>query len=500
MTEGDRTANESSSRRTLLHALAVIPGLVALGCSNPTEERRGLGTASGALTALGMPEGWFSVKDYGAIGDGVADDHGAFVATIAAAGTGVVYVPPGIYRMSQDLVIESCTRVIGVGGSGTGDDAASVIASSRLLFDEGFGLKFESASTSASGGSAAGSIWRDLEVRQANPGTGIGDGITIRVRVTLDWVTVRDFGGNGIVSPLGAADEGTRYELNHCHVFNCRDGFRLLTGNTTIVGGSAFNCRGYGLFIANVFGCAVFGLKLRGCPSGLQATGPVGSEDGQGQHVLTGCSVPGGNGPIRLGRAALWIGGPDSAGFTVDSTGLRIRSAHESSPMQFINRGGTVRIESGMGVDATSQIAFQWAAPARVLDGAPEDPYEYRLFYDEDVKKWLCKHMGGGVIAYELTAANHADGGGKLNFPHGHFNGPGANSRFIGTARAAPSSPSDASTRPGGLWRQGDRIYNAAPSVGGTLEWVCIEDGVPGTWVAIPVPAPPPPSPPPPGA
>lgn len=43
----------------------------------------------------------YGVKSYGAVGDGAADDTTAFQDAAAAAGTGIVYVPPGTYKLSS---------------------------------------------------------------------------------------------------------------------------------------------------------------------------------------------------------------------------------------------------------------------------------------------------------------------------------------------------------------------------------------------------------------
>src|SRR5262245_10469294 len=51
--------------------------------------------------------GWLNVRDFGAVGNGIADDapafHAALNAAIAAFG-GVVYFPPGTYRMASSIV------------------------------------------------------------------------------------------------------------------------------------------------------------------------------------------------------------------------------------------------------------------------------------------------------------------------------------------------------------------------------------------------------------
>jgi len=56
-------------------------------------------------------------------------------------------------------------------------------------------------------------------------------------------------------------------------------------------------------------------------------------------------------------------------------------------------------------------------------------------------------------------------------FPGGIFLGP-----YISRMTAYSAAPSS------GPWRQGDIVYNSAPSAGGTVGWVCVTGGTPGTW------------------
>ena len=35
-----------------------------------------------------------------------------------------------------------------------------------------------------------------------------------------------------------------------------------------------------------------------------------------------------------------------------------------------------------------------------------------------------------------------------------------------------------------GTWARGDIVYNSAPTAGGTIGWVCVSAGSPGTWKA----------------
>lgn len=57
---------------------------------------------------------WVSVKDFGAVGDGLTDDTAAIqkaIARVKALGGGVVYFPPGIYLISAALALASATGV-----------------------------------------------------------------------------------------------------------------------------------------------------------------------------------------------------------------------------------------------------------------------------------------------------------------------------------------------------------------------------------------------------
>jgi hypothetical protein len=56
---------------------------------------------------------WVDVRDYGAKGDGVTDDHAAFAAADAAANGRMVMVPGGVYHLAESIVIKSRIRFEG---------------------------------------------------------------------------------------------------------------------------------------------------------------------------------------------------------------------------------------------------------------------------------------------------------------------------------------------------------------------------------------------------
>jgi len=56
---------------------------------------------------------WVDVRDFGAVGDGLADDRAAFVAADAAAAGRELLVPAGVYRIGSNLSINTPARFVG---------------------------------------------------------------------------------------------------------------------------------------------------------------------------------------------------------------------------------------------------------------------------------------------------------------------------------------------------------------------------------------------------
>jgi hypothetical protein len=84
------------------------------------------GTGAVATTVQAKLRESVSVKDFGAVGDGVTDDTVAIQAALNVTGT--VFIQPGTYKISSSLVVKNYTHLIGAGQyntflqyTGTGD-------------------------------------------------------------------------------------------------------------------------------------------------------------------------------------------------------------------------------------------------------------------------------------------------------------------------------------------------------------------------------------------
>lgn len=93
-------------------AIVMIGGLVMGGCADKKPVSSGGTEPSGSNAAASW---YFNVKDYGALGDGEADDSGAIQKAIdeCAKTGGIVYLPAGMYRMKSGVQVKLGVQVVG---------------------------------------------------------------------------------------------------------------------------------------------------------------------------------------------------------------------------------------------------------------------------------------------------------------------------------------------------------------------------------------------------
>jgi Pectate lyase superfamily protein len=125
-------------RRRLLYGAGAGAALAMAGRGSVAQAA----VTADAVTSSTQPQvpGWINVRDYGAAGNGTSDDTAAIKAAIKAAtgsaapGANIrfpsagVYLPPGIYKVTSDLLIQS---VEGFAFVGAGAELTILLASGR---------------------------------------------------------------------------------------------------------------------------------------------------------------------------------------------------------------------------------------------------------------------------------------------------------------------------------------------------------------------------------
>lgn len=130
---------------TLIGAVSNTIGLHFIATGAGT----GTGTAEFSQTVEAKFQQTVSVKDFGAVGDGVADDTSAVVAAIASVGDfGEIYFPEGNYRLTSSIATRPGLSFIGYGATITVPGSVDLFITTsngfpgRISF---FGLKFVSS-------------------------------------------------------------------------------------------------------------------------------------------------------------------------------------------------------------------------------------------------------------------------------------------------------------------------------------------------------------------
>ena len=136
------------------------------GTGGDAETRR---ASIGQLATRILADRALHVRDFGAVGDGLADDAPAIQAAVnalAASGGGVLLFGPRHYRLASQVVVDGVAVLFQ--GAGFQQGAAAGAGTWFLIDVAGF------TPFTFSGAAAAGSAMRDLAFRQSHPAPGTG--------------------------------------------------------------------------------------------------------------------------------------------------------------------------------------------------------------------------------------------------------------------------------------------------------------------------------------
>lgn len=228
---------ELPASTTPLSGSEIVPLVQGGVTKRATVTQIGTVTATGTTAARTLPDRFaetISVKDFGAVGDGVADDTTAIqaaISAVASAGGGTVFIPPGSFKISSTLSITRANILLsGAGGDishdvGTNGGSASttilwagVAGGTMVRFASPTGA---SAQKQSGGGltnvflQCAGSAAVGLEIYSWNSGVFQNIGV---VNPTLAGIDM------GVVSTLGEARDPQNNYLAQISIRCLEDG------------------------------------------------------------------------------------------------------------------------------------------------------------------------------------------------------------------------------------------------------------------------------------
>ncbi len=450
--------------------------------------------ASGGGRWLRVDAQPLSVLWFGAAGDGIADDHAAFMAAHDALlpEGGTINIPKGYYRLSK-TINQHCA----ITWQGDGNSAAyanRTIGSftmnaqgSVLLTDSGIQAFIINASNTDGTGTApdgtypngAGSALRDLYIRSNGGGSGV-DGIWMRATTAIENVTIRGFSGRGlrIEASISAGNpvkgNANLWTLTNVSLIaNGSHGLHVKSNDANAGVAARLDCTGNGGW--GVLDESLIGNTYIGCHQANNILGAIKTIDTAPNTVIgdyieigaAGDNADFGDGTTVIGDLAGQS--PSSSASSrafVMTAGLSV-----AAPYRHLNRRATPNIVSVLGSLQPNYGAIGWGSSNDVIGAANQA--DWQIQYNTSSQWWDFQYQSGGnpftVMRFPTgsTLANPRKF--AADFPNGHFLG----GLFRGVGSAAPTT---------GAWLQGDVIQNSVPTAGGSAGWICTTAGSPGTW------------------
>ena len=224
-----------------------------------------------------------SVKDFGAVGDGVTDDAPAIQAAISTGKS--VYIPIGTYVIRSTIIISVSGQMV------YGDGVGVTILSAPIANQPALWIKGDYANSNSN------NIPRHIKVSDlritgtGSSGTSVGIEIGQCAAITIDNIRVGEFASHGIY--LKRPNHLFNIELNGVHSIS-NGGYGLYCDSSSPV----YLLNMYNCYIsANAIGAAYLyyvGASINGCAFAGSPVGVVIKEAFNG--VLAGCNFEGNSG------------------------------------------------------------------------------------------------------------------------------------------------------------------------------------------------------------
>lgn len=431
-----------------------------------------------------------SVKDFGAVGDGVTDDLAAFNAAIAAlpaaspntSRVGKLLIPTGVYYLSDTIELRKAVHLC---GDGDGAVSAGIFYPATLLkfAAECDGINIYSLFDSGNGNSGSYSRVSNLSIESASNGAGTtGHGITTSGRIFVQNVHVTKFAENGIniVANVGTGNANLSELSNVNSIENGGKGFRIEGDNANAC--AIFKCSAESNGEEGFYDASTIGNTYIACHG--SANKPSAAPDyvdfkttvGGAINCFVGCYTESGLNEIIYPSVVIGgvLAGPRAstgAGNDANIWG----GVGSGSPYKYNNYlSPALEPYFSAGLHDTDNGIFKF--------GLNQTPFTFYNFdyYNAAATKWFRYVLNAGVVVMSLPGTASIRIRGPL-FAEGILFGDAVTNYSISYGTAAPVS---------GTWSVGDRVMNTAPAELGAVSskytidgWTCVTAGTPGTWV-----------------
>jgi hypothetical protein len=442
-----------------------------------------------------------SVKDFGAVGDGVTDDTAAFKAAITAAqvftSSHIIYVPVGVYIITECLSINDRIMIEGNPGfhyfasfsvlqfpSGC---CGIVIHSSDTTCDSlGYNQTTKTPSQRPDGSTITGqgTRIRNLRVRfgpdnQAKPTPdGVTHGIRLRASAHLENTYCHHWAGNGIhieanIAGVGAArGDANQFRLDNTFCQGNAGNGIFVQGNDVNAGvGIMCNCThndGYGIYDSSFLGNTWIG-----CHTSTNDLGPYKSDNVNAHTVFLGCYAELGQPPCEMTDPATNAYGLQSPLTT--GSGFRIAGKYRSGGQVYTADDFVTTSVVSIRPYGTDHVILRGRFGTQTTAGT-------QLFdYDTTTGSYFIGREGTDASAYAASITTLDTVGqfgrgtqvtsGQLHSKGIYIGNGHTNARYVSSQATVPST---------GTHAIGEVYLNTAGDE--PPFWRCTVAGTPGTW------------------